>query len=482
MIATGLDALERQVVRDLRLIGYPNASWVPPRHLDGERIIDVLIVGAGQGGLTVASQLLHERVDNILVIDEAAEGDEGLWLRYARMPTLRTAKTVTGPDLGIPSLTFQAWFEAQQGEIAFERLVKIAKEDWNSYLGWLRRMMAIPVQNNTRFEGVVPAADGLRVTLLENGVIRHVMARKLVLAGGIETSGRWWMPPEIAALPSNVRAHTADPIDFAALAGKRVVVIGAGASAFDNAATALEHRAASVELLCRRPVIQRTQPFKIISTPGFLRHFGTLDDATRWRMMRHLLTVREALTLETWNRATVHPNFSVRTGAPVLAASSHNGVVHITIPGETIEADFVICGTGLEIDLMQRPELAEVAPHVALWRDRFQPSAEERDDRLGFYPYLGPGLQFQERTPGAAPWIADIHCFNFGATMSMGPSGSSISAMKFAVPRLVHAMTNDLFRADFPAQETSIRAYDIPEFPLLFARDQPKPDADTTRS
>ena len=57
---------------------------------------------------------------------------------------------------------------------------------------------------------------------------------------GIAASGRWWMPPQVEALPRHLRAHTADPIDFAALRGKCVAVLGAGASAFDNAATALE--------------------------------------------------------------------------------------------------------------------------------------------------------------------------------------------------------------------------------------------------
>ena len=46
-----------------------------------------------------------------------------------------------------------------------------------------------------------------------------------------------------------------------------------------------------------------------------------------------------------------------------------------------------------------------------------------------------------------------------------------ISAMKFAVPRLVQAIGRDLFRADFAIHEQQIRSYDTPEFPLVFARD-----------
>ena len=52
--------------------------------------LDVLIVGAGQGGLAIAFQLMRERVNNVLVIDKAEPGAEGPWINYARMPTLRS--------------------------------------------------------------------------------------------------------------------------------------------------------------------------------------------------------------------------------------------------------------------------------------------------------------------------------------------------------------------------------------------------------
>jgi len=469
MTADGLAELEQQVARDLRLTAYPHVEWVPPRIVRGQRVLDVLIVGAGQGGLAVAAELLRERIPNILVVDEAEEGAEGLWTRYARMPTLRTAKTVTGPDTGIPSLTFQAWYEAQHGADAFERLFKITKEDWNRYLAWFRRVLQIPVRNRARFAGVTAGDGHLRILLETPSGDETVLVRKLVLAGGIESSGRWWMPPEIARLPAALRAHTAEPIDFASLRGRHVAVIGAGASAFDNAATALE-AGATVTLLCRRPELQRVQPYKIIAFPGFLRHFGSLDDATRWRMMRYLLSIREALTLETWNRATGQAGFSLLTGVPVRNAMLRDGRAVLETPAGEVVADYVICGTGLEIDLGLRPELAAVAPHVATWRDRYAPPEAERDDRIAGYPYLGPGMQFVPRVAEAS-WLSDIHCFNFGATLSMGPSGSSISGMKYAAPRVAHGISADLFAADFPTHEAAILSYQTPEFPEALARD-----------
>jgi cation diffusion facilitator CzcD-associated flavoprotein CzcO len=106
----------------------------------GKPALDALIVGAGQSGLVTAFALMRERVRNILAIDRAPAGKEGPWVTFARMPTLRSPKDQTGPDLGIPSLTFQAWYEAQHGAAAFASLHLIPSVDWHEYLQW--RFMA----------------------------------------------------------------------------------------------------------------------------------------------------------------------------------------------------------------------------------------------------------------------------------------------------------------------------------------------------
>ena len=103
MKVLGLGALEQRLQHDLNIIGYPLNEWVPEKFTkEGERVLDVLIVGAGQGGLAIAFQLMRERVNNVLVIDKAEPGTEGPWINYARMPILRSPKEVNGPDLNIP--------------------------------------------------------------------------------------------------------------------------------------------------------------------------------------------------------------------------------------------------------------------------------------------------------------------------------------------------------------------------------------------
>ena len=57
-------------------------------------------------------------------------GKEGPWMTYARMVTLRTPKHLTGLDYGMPSLTFQSYYEARFGKDAWAELDKIPKEMW----------------------------------------------------------------------------------------------------------------------------------------------------------------------------------------------------------------------------------------------------------------------------------------------------------------------------------------------------------------
>jgi len=249
-----LSALEAHIARDLERIDHPAMQWLEPRIApDGTEALDVLIVGGGQSGVAIGFGLLRAKVDNILVIDGADRGQEGPWRSFARMGTLRSPKDYTGPDLDIPSLTYRSWHEAKFGTDDWDKLGLIPREYWADYLLWVRDVTGVPVRNGVRMTGVSAAGPGLlAVEVEENGHRSVLHTRKLVLATGQDGLGRWWMPECLERLPAPLRAHAADPIDFAALAGKTVAIIGLGASALDNAASALEAGVASVHVFCRR--------------------------------------------------------------------------------------------------------------------------------------------------------------------------------------------------------------------------------------
>jgi cation diffusion facilitator CzcD-associated flavoprotein CzcO len=458
---TGLAALERQVQRDLACLAYPARPWPEPRAWrSGEPLYNVLVVGAGQGGLATAFALQRERVRSVLVVDAAPAGKEGPWVTFARMRTLRTPKHVTGPDLGIPSLTFQAWYEAQQGEAAWAALGQIPRELWMAYLDWYRRVLRLPVESETRVERIVPEDDVYCVQVNSEGTARALHARTVVLATGIEASGTWYVPPFIRALPAHLWAHTADAIDFAALRGKRLGVLGAGASAFDNAAMALEHGAAEVRLFYRRPRLPRVNPYRWMEFTGFLKHFGDLDDAARWRFMRHIISLNQPPTEDSCLRAAAFPSFHLHAGADWLDAMLEGAGVRVETTRGPFTFDFLIIGTGFVVDVRLRPELAAVADQIALWRDRYSPPAAEADPLLASWPYLGPHFEFTEREPGTAPHLRRLFNFTFGATLSAGLGGGSISGLKYGVPRLVAGITRELFLADADRYYRSLVDYD----------------------
>ncbi len=440
--------------------------WLTPRSApDGSEAVDVLIVGAGQSGVATAFGLKRSKVDNILIVDRAARGAEGPWLTFARMPTLRSPKDYTGPDLDIPSLSYPSWHVAKYGRENWEALKLIRREDWGHYVLWVRDVIGLAVENRTEVVSITPSGGLLAAELTGRGTgaRRTVHARKIVLATGQDGMGKWWMPPDVEALPRKLRAHAADDIDFTALKGRRVAVLGAGASAFDNAAEALEAGAAEVLLFGRRHSPQVIQPYRWLTFKGFLNHLGDLEDEWRWRFMTRILGLREGFPQETYDRCARHGNFRLIAGAPWDRVRATSAGVEITTPKGPFTADFVIAGTGVDMDFSLRPELAACAGNIATWSDKYTPPAEERHDRLGRFPYLDPDFALVEKRKGETPWIKDIHLFSIASTMSFGPSGSSINAMTTVVPKLISGITKGLFRADVEAHWESLKAYDTPQ-------------------
>ncbi|HSP26373.1 MAG TPA: hypothetical protein VLQ65_14475, partial [Saliniramus sp.] len=206
-----------------------------------------------------------------------------------------------------------------------------------------------------------------------------------------------------------------------------------------------------------------TQPYRWLTFAGFLRNLSDLDDAWRWRFMSRIMGMREGFPQETWDRCARHPNFHLHAGAECSEAMVIDAQVRLLTSSGPFAADFVICGTGIENDFAARPELSRFADNIATWNDRYEPPPEERNARLGRFPYLGPDYAFLEREPGATPWIKDIHLFSIASTMSFGPSGSSINAMTIAVPKLVSGVTGGLFAADIEKHWRSLQEYDVPQ-------------------
>ena len=160
---------------------------------------------------------------------------------------------------------------------------RIPREAWAEYLSWYLRFLGIPIRYRTRLVRIEPCDGHFRLHVEVDGAAKIETARKVILANGVAGNGGPYIPPVLReAVPESLYAHTADPIDFAALRGKSVAVIGGAASAFDAAAVALEAGAASVHLFARRPALAALPVSRVRGYPGAYDNYPELPDAIRW--------------------------------------------------------------------------------------------------------------------------------------------------------------------------------------------------------
>jgi cation diffusion facilitator CzcD-associated flavoprotein CzcO len=460
--------LARDARADLARLNYPPSNWVlPARGPQGEQVLDVLVAGAGMCGQTAAYALLREGVANLRVVDRAARGEEGPWGTYARMLTLRSPKHLTGPDLGVPSLTFRAWYEAQHGDAGWAALHKIGRIDWRDYLLWVRDTVGLRVENGVSLLSVEDENGLLRARLESASGVETVFARKVVLAMGRNGSGapRWPGFPSLRRDDPLAAArvfHSADAIDFDAWRGKRVAVLGAGASAFDNAACALE-AGSTVTLFARRPFLPQVNKSKWTAFAGFFRGYEGLDDQRKWRFYTYIFDEQVPPPWETVRRCDAHSTFALRLGTPWTDVRAEEDAVLVTTPQGSERFDAVIFGTGFDVDLLDRPEIARYTGEIDTWANHVAPEQAARNQEAARFPYLGPGFELRAKGDTHRDALARMHLFNWGSTMSHGALAGDIPGLAVGAGRLAQAIARDLFLADADAHWERMLALEEPE-------------------
>lgn len=457
-----LEAHSSRVRTDLDFLGIGQSTWVNPK----EDVFDVVIVGGGQSGLGAAFGLIRERIKNILIIDENPKGQEGPWNTYARMITLRTPKDLLSIDFGIPSLTFRAWWGAQYGDESWQSIGKIARADWMDYLRWYREVLDLPVENNTKLLRIEASGEGIHHLYVTDPSGPHLIkARKVILATGIQGGGEWHTPAFVSEnLPKSCYAHTSEAVDYSSLRGRRVGILGGGASAFDNAQYALSLGVESVDVFIRRPEIPRVNPIRFMERSGVVPRFAALSDADKYAVMSSFLRRNQPPTNDTFQRAAAYPGFSLHLGTHWNSVRETAEGVQVSTPKGQFTFDFIVLSTGLLTDVCLRPELAMLESRIARWRDRFDPPAEAQSDLLDLHPYLGESFEFTPRTPEDTPFVRGVFAFNYSALLSLGLSASALTGLPYALPRLVRGVADQLFLDDKASWMAAYFAYSEPEF------------------
>ena len=468
-----LEQLNEQVVSDLSTIGLSNTEWVQPKqHQDGH-VYDVVIVGGGQSGLCTAFGLIRERISNILVLDENPEGLEGPWVTYARMFTLRTAKQLPSIDLGIPALTFQSWYRAKYGADQWEKLDKIPRTEWMDYLIWYRKVLNISVKNEVKLDVIEPIEDAIhKLHVVEKGERKTLFARKIVLATGIQGGGEWHIPDFIKVLPKSLYAHTSELIDFEQLKGKRIGILGGGASAFDNANYALVNGVKQAHVFVRRKHLPRVNPMRHLEYSGIIERFHTLTALEKYTAISHFFKYNQPPTNDTFLRAASFEGFAMYTDSPWLSVEqTENGVKVVTPHGE-FEYDFLVISTGLVTDPSLRPELRLVNEHIVTWGDVLKAPEHIANSLVDRHPYLTSEFAFVPANEEGANVLRGIFSFNYAALVSCGVSASALSGIRFAIPKLIKGIADELFEEDKAAILQSFLEYDTEEFIADLSIDQ----------
>ncbi|WP_304360157.1 NAD(P)/FAD-dependent oxidoreductase [Collimonas fungivorans] len=459
----GLAALEARLQQDLAWLDLPAKSWVPPLVRDGQPVLEVAVIGGGQAGMAAAASLNHLGIGAV-IFDQSPAGFEGPWATTARMETLRSPKKLTGPALGFAGLTFRAWHEAQFGLAAWEELDKIPRLQWMDYLRWYRRVLALDVRNEHRIEAILPRADGVvELRIAAPGGVSTVLARRVVLATGRDGLGGAYLPQLALDLPRQRWAHSADDLDYATLAGLRVGVIGAGASAMDSAATALEAGAARVDLLIRRRELPRVNKGKGAGNPGLTSGHLYLPDEWKWRI-RHYINIQQTPPPSaSVQRVSAFPNARFIFGAGISHVAAGEAGMQVTTARGVFDLDFLIFSTGFRVDWTARPEFAVIAPHIRNWSERYTPPPGDEDAELADSPDLGTAFEFQQKQAGALPGLERVHCFCYPAALSHGSLSGDIPAISDGAQRLAQGIAALLYRENIDAHYLNIQQYDEPE-------------------
>lgn len=233
---------------------------------------------------------------------------------------------------------------------------------------------------------LVPHLEDRIVTALESGADGYVLkfadggecrARLVVVATGISYFGR--IPPKLEAMRGPRLTHASEHHDLSVFRGKKVIVIGAGASASDVAGL-LHIEGADVHLVCRkliafgekmrlpRPLMDRLREPTTAIGPNWKSWFFVnlplvfrkLPQAKRLR-----LTSTHLGAAPGWfAKAMVMGRVTLYPGQEPIAARDTGDGIELTLANDVgeerkLQADHVICSTGYRPALSRLPFLGK---------------------------------------------------------------------------------------------------------------------------
>jgi len=206
-------------------------------------IVDLVIIGAGPYGLSIAAHLrktkLTFRIFGTPMQSWRKQMPKGMMLKSDGF-----ASSLYDPDSA-----FTLRHYCQEMNVAYEDVgLPVPLETFVAYgLEFQKRL--VPTLEETDITSVRRISSGFELKTADG---QTVQSRRVIVAAGITHFGH--LPPFLADLSREHVTHSSQHHDLSGFRGKNVAVIGAGASAVDIAAL-LHECGAHVELVARRQKI-----------------------------------------------------------------------------------------------------------------------------------------------------------------------------------------------------------------------------------
>jgi Pyridine nucleotide-disulphide oxidoreductase len=322
--------------------------------------VDTLILGAGPYGLSIAAHLRKLDVP-YRIFGSAMESWKNNMPQGMLLKSEGFATNLYDPDNAFTL----AQYCREVGHPYADIGLPVPLETFIAYgIEFQKRL--VPNLETVKISSIRAEAGGFRV-LAEDGA--DVFAQRVIVAAGITYFN--YLPPVLEGLPPRYVSHSAQHSDLSGFAGRKVAVVGAGASAVDIAAL-LHDAGAKVELVARaraisfhdrsmepRPLMQQLLKPRTTIGIGWRSRlctdlpllFHAMPSRFRFEVVkRHLgpapgWFVKEKMV----GRVPMH------LGASVERAEVVGDQVRLTLGGEREErelvVDHVIAGTGYRVAL-----------------------------------------------------------------------------------------------------------------------------------
>lgn len=390
---------------------------------DSMQHTEVAIIGAGPYGLSLGAHLRGAGVP-FRIVGRVME----TWTEQMPQGMLLKSDGFAS-DLSDPQGSFRLHHYCEEHKLPYHATcIPVSLELFTNYCREFQRRM-VPEVEDAKLVKLERGEAGFFLTLNTGETFA---ARRVVLAVGI--SHYAWMPEVLRGLPPNVLSHASQVRHPAKLAGKKVLVVGGGASAIDLAAL-LQEGGADVTIAARRsqlkfhdkPVDRPRTLLEKLRRPGsglgpgwklrllteFPHLFRYFPARTRVQLLNRLLGPSAGWPM----RERVVGKVNVMTGVAVRAAEMRDGQALIAMARgdgsiEQIAFDHVVASTGYRVDLRRLPFL--------------EPRLERQIRTIEHMPVLSS--HFESSIPGLY-FIGISSALSFGSMMRFA-YGSAYTAKR----------------------------------------------------